>query len=79
MLAHRELRPGTYASFVDDGQMLFNGRPATKEIKNSIAFVEQDDDYHLSGLTVRETLRYAAVLRLPETMSRKNKIARAEE
>ena len=44
-----------------------------------IAYVEQDDGYHLPALTVRETLRYAAILRLPGTMSRKSKIARAEE
>jgi ABC-type multidrug transport system ATPase subunit len=28
---------------------------------------------------VRETLRYAAILRLPQTMSRRRKLARAEE
>lgn len=44
-----------------------------------VAYVEQEDDYHLPALTVRETLRYAAILRLPATMSRKSKIARAEE
>jgi ABC-type multidrug transport system ATPase subunit len=79
LLAHREMNPGTYASFKLEGSMTFNGQPATKEVRSSIAFVEQDDDYHLSGLTVRETLRYAAILRLPEEMSRKKKEARAEE
>lgn len=44
-----------------------------------VAYVEQEDDYHLPALTVRETLQYAAILRLPRTMSRKSKIARAEE
>ena len=44
-----------------------------------ISYVEQEDDYHLPALTVRETLRYAAILRLPTAMSRKSKIARAEE
>ncbi len=38
-----------------------------------------DDDYHLPALTVRETLRYAAMIKLPSTISRKTKIARAEE
>ncbi|CCO31313.1 hypothetical protein BN14_05352 [Rhizoctonia solani AG-1 IB] len=50
-----------------------------KNMRNQVAFVEQEDDYHLPALTVRETLRYAAILRLPTTMSRKSKIARAEE
>lgn len=38
-----------------------------------------DDDYHLPALTVRETLRFAAILKLPSTVSRKRKLARAEE
>lgn len=43
-----------------------------------MAFVEQDDDWHLPSLTVRETLRYAAILRLPSKMPRRQKVARAE-
>lgn len=38
-----------------------------------------DDEYHLPALTVRETLRFAAIIKLPSTVSRKRKIARAEE
>ncbi|KAL7410573.1 P-loop containing nucleoside triphosphate hydrolase protein [Mrakia frigida] len=79
LLAHRDMNPGTFSSFKLEGSMAFNGEAAPKDIKSSIAFVEQDDDYHLSGLTVRETLRYAALLRLPESMDRKKKEARAEE
>ena len=39
----------------------------------------QDDDYHLPALTVRETLRFAAIIKLPSTVSRKRKLARAED
>lgn len=48
LLAHRDMNPGTYASFKMEGSMTFNGEPATEETRSSIAFVEQDDDYHLS-------------------------------
>ena len=47
-------------------------------MQSSVAFVEQDDDWHLPRLTVRETLRYAAILRLPDDMPKRQKIARAE-
>ncbi|KAJ6501512.1 P-loop containing nucleoside triphosphate hydrolase protein [Mycena vitilis] len=79
LLAHRKLNAGPGAHFELTGDMLFNGLPTTEDVRNSVAFVEQEDDYHLSALTVRETLRYAAILRLPPKMSRKRKIARAEE
>lgn len=80
LIAHRQMRAGALSSFkTDGGALLFNGEPATRDVLNSIAFVEQDDDYHLAGLTVRETLRYAALLRLPTLMTRKRKLARAEE
>jgi ABC-type multidrug transport system ATPase subunit len=74
LLAHRHLNAGSMAQFKSEGALLFNGEPSTKDVQNSIAFVEQDDDYHLSGLTVRETLRYAAILRLPASMTRKSKL-----
>ncbi|KAF8213711.1 P-loop containing nucleoside triphosphate hydrolase protein [Mycena galopus ATCC 62051] len=79
LLAHRKLNAGPGAHFEMTGDLLFNGMPATEDVRNSVAFVEQEDDYHLSALTVRETLRYAAILRLPPKMSKKRKIARAEE
>ncbi|KAF7319864.1 ABC transporter domain-containing protein [Mycena kentingensis (nom. inval.)] len=79
LLANRKLNAGPNAHFETSGELLYNGRPATSDVRNSVAFVEQEDDYHLSALTVRETLRYAAILRLPAKMSKKRKIARAEE
>ncbi|KAG8697020.1 hypothetical protein FRC09_008117 [Ceratobasidium sp. 395] len=79
LLASRRLNPGFGARFSMQGEVLFNGRPLDRNSRSQVAFVEQEDDYHLPALTVRETLRYAAILRLPRTMSRKHKIARAEE
>ncbi|CAE6514119.1 unnamed protein product [Rhizoctonia solani] len=79
LLAARKMNAGVGAGFKSQGEILFNGRPVDKSMREQIAFVEQEDDYHLPALTVRETLRYAAILRLPKTMSRKSKIARAEE
>ncbi|KAJ7630445.1 P-loop containing nucleoside triphosphate hydrolase protein [Roridomyces roridus] len=79
LLAHRKLNAGPGAHFSMTGEILFNGKAASDDVQNSVAFVEQEDEYHLSALTVRETLRYAAILRLPPKMSRKRKISRAEE
>ncbi|KAJ7226045.1 P-loop containing nucleoside triphosphate hydrolase protein, partial [Mycena pura] len=82
LLAHRKLQAGPRAHFEMTGDLLFNGMPATDDVRNSIAFVEQEDDYHLaSPLFTRFStpLRYAAILRLPAKMSKKRKVARAEE
>ncbi|KAG8742395.1 hypothetical protein FRC10_001577 [Ceratobasidium sp. 414] len=79
LLASRRLNPGFGAEFSTQGEVRFNGQPVDKASRSQVAFVEQEDDYHLPALTVRETLRYAAILRLPRKMSRKHKIARAEE
>ncbi|KAG9101294.1 hypothetical protein FRC06_003213 [Ceratobasidium sp. 370] len=79
LLASRRLNPGFGARFSTQGEILFNGQPTDRASRSQVAFVEQEDDYHLPALTVRETLRYAAILRLPRRMSRKHKIARAEE
>lgn len=61
------------------GDITFNGMRASSKTRQLAAFVEQEDDYHLPALSVRETLRYAAILKLPAEMSRKRKYARAEE
>lgn len=78
LLAGRKLQAGAFAGFYKKGDILFNGQPANSLVMSNVAFVEQEDDWHLPSLTVRETLRYAAILRLPNNMPRKQKIARAE-
>ncbi|EIW69228.1 hypothetical protein TREMEDRAFT_31078 [Tremella mesenterica DSM 1558] len=78
LLAGRKLQAGASARFIRTGDMLFANEPASTSSQSNIAFVEQDDDWHLPSLTVRETLRYAAILRLPNKMPKKQKIARAE-
>ncbi|GMH34285.1 hypothetical protein BSKO_02119 [Bryopsis sp. KO-2023] len=59
------------------GSMLFNGQQMTKSIKRRIGFVTQDDLMY-ETLTVYETLYFAALLRLPKTMSRAEKGERVE-
>ncbi|KAG8903628.1 hypothetical protein FRB99_002933 [Tulasnella sp. 403] len=80
LIAGRHMNAGPFAKFSTDGAvLLFNGKSRPKGFRSLVSFVEQEDSHHLPALTVRETLRYAAILRLPKTMSRKRKIARAEE
>ncbi|KAJ5156010.1 hypothetical protein N7492_008813 [Penicillium capsulatum] len=62
------------------GQMLYNGAvPSETVIRSVTSFVTQDDDALMPSLTVRESLRFAAGLRLPTWMSREDKNRRAEE
>jgi ABC-type multidrug transport system ATPase subunit len=62
------------------GTMTFNGAEPSQDVVHSVcSFVTQDDDALLASLTVRETLRYAAGLRLPKWMSKEQKMQRAEE
>lgn len=62
------------------GKLLFNGAdPSDSVIRSVCAYVCQDDEALLPSLTVRETLRFAAGLRLPSFMSTAEKHARAEE
>ncbi|THG93869.1 hypothetical protein EW026_g7481 [Hermanssonia centrifuga] len=79
MCAGRPMIGGLLSSFESHGQILFNGVPVSNRTRHVCAFVEQDDDYHLPALTVREALRFAAIIKLPSTISRKRKLARAEE
>ncbi|WVF67064.1 hypothetical protein IAT40_001808 [Kwoniella sp. CBS 6097] len=78
LIAGRSLNPGPLARFTHSGQLLFADQPISNTTLSNVAFVEQDDDWHLPSLTVRETLTYAAILRLPDKMPRRQKIARAE-
>lgn len=71
-----KLRSNIFASFETDGSILYNDTQVHQEVFKSIcSFVPQDDDHLLPQLTVRETLAFAADLRLhrlkPKERSRK--------
>eukprot|EP00252_Welwitschia_mirabilis_P021401 TRINITY_DN5495_c0_g3_i3.p1 TRINITY_DN5495_c0_g3~~TRINITY_DN5495_c0_g3_i3.p1 ORF type:complete len:700 (-),score=99.66 TRINITY_DN5495_c0_g3_i3:995-3094(-) len=60
------------------GSITYNDQPYTKALKRRIGFVTQDDVL-FPHLTVRETLIYAALLRLPRFLSKESKRQRAME
>jgi ABC-type multidrug transport system ATPase subunit len=62
------------------GTMSYNGAiPSESVIRSVTSFVTQDDDALMPSLTVRESLRFAAGLRLPRWMTRMEKNRRAED
>ncbi|OVA16224.1 ABC transporter-like [Macleaya cordata] len=58
------------------GSITYNDLPYSKSLKRRIGFVTQDDVL-FPHLTVRETLTYAALLRLPKTLTKREKEERA--
>ncbi|KAK4052819.1 ATP-binding cassette transporter snq2 [Microbotryomycetes sp. JL201] len=54
---------GQTSRFKQQGSILLNEMPLDK-VASLVAFIEQEDAHHLPALTVRETLCYAARLRL---------------
>lgn len=60
----------------DSGTITYNDQPYFKSLKWRIGFVPQDD-VAFPHLTVKETLTYAALLRLPGNLSIQNKKERA--
>ena len=76
----RRLRSSLLTRYRTSGTMLFNGvRPTDKEVRSLCSYVVQDDNALLPYLTVRETLGFAAGLRLPRGMSKEEKMKRAED
>eukprot|EP00249_Psilotum_nudum_P018413 c26792_g1_i1 orf=1348-2817(-) len=59
------------------GTVTYNDQRQNKGFKRRTGFVTQDDVLY-SYLTVRETLTYAALLRLPKSLTKLEKIERAE-
>ena len=70
----------TYTTeYQPSGTMLINGAiPSDAVVRSIFSYVCQDDDALLPSLTVRETLRFAAGLRLPTWMPKEEKHQRAE-
>lgn len=60
-----------------NGDILANGQPAKKSLKALSAYVQQDDVLN-GNLTVRETLRFAAFLRLSSKIPVKDKMRRVD-
>ncbi|KAF7830651.1 ABC transporter G family member 22-like [Senna tora] len=61
---------------LDSGSITYNDKPYTKSLKQRIGYVTQDDVV-FPHLTVKETLTYAALLRLSKNLSRTQKKERA--
>ncbi|KAF4973571.1 hypothetical protein FZEAL_9290 [Fusarium zealandicum] len=74
------LRNSAGTKYRPAGKLTFNGAiPSDSVIRSVCSYVCQDDDALLPSLTVRETLRFAAGLRLPSFMSKDEKNRRAED
>ncbi|KAG5960110.1 hypothetical protein E4U57_000269 [Claviceps arundinis] len=73
------LRGSFGTKYKPSGKLAFNGAsPSDSVIRSVCSYVCQDDDALLPSLTVRETLHFAAGLRLPSFMSTAEKTRRAE-
>ncbi|OLN81927.1 ABC transporter CDR4-like protein 4 [Colletotrichum chlorophyti] len=60
------------------GDMLVNGKPLDASFQRKTGYVQQQD-LHLQTATVRESLRFSAMLRQPKTVSKEEKYAFVEE
>ncbi|CAI5992407.1 unnamed protein product [Closterium sp. NIES-65] len=75
VLAGRVMKSGAKTSL--SGQVLVNGRPRDESFRRISAYVMQDD-LMFSTLTVWETLQTAAMLRLPSTTPKAQRLQLAE-
>jgi len=76
----RRLHGSLMTRYRYSGELLFNDAvPNDQVIRSLTSYVVQDDMALLPSLTVRETLHFAAIIRLPNHMSRPQKLARAEQ
>ncbi|KAK9486663.1 P-loop containing nucleoside triphosphate hydrolase protein [Lipomyces starkeyi] len=74
------LHSSAFSHYYSSGSVLFGGQnPSPSVLKSICSYVTQDDDTLLPALTVRETLQFAAELRLPPHLSKDQVRARVEE
>ncbi|PWA99575.1 ABC-2 type transporter family protein [Artemisia annua] len=69
---------GRLADPTPGGSITYNDQPYSKFLKSKIGFVTQDDVL-FPHLTVKETLTYAALLRLPKKLTKQEKEKRAAD
>ncbi|KAJ2994375.1 hypothetical protein HDV02_001649 [Globomyces sp. JEL0801] len=81
LLCGRSLSVGSNSKMKQSGSILFNGKEIKDQsiISSICSFVRQSDDHLLPSLTCRETLVYAARLRLPQSFTEDMKVSRALE
>ncbi|XP_028393582.1 ABC transporter G family member 21-like [Dendronephthya gigantea] len=60
------------------GEVLLNGRHVNKKLRRKICYVLQEDLF-FENLTLKETLTYSALLRLPDKMPKAEKIKKVDE
>lgn len=60
------------------GDMLVNGKPLNSSFQRKTGYVQQQD-LHLETTTVREALRFSAMLRQPKSVSKREKYGFVEE
>lgn len=60
------------------GDMLVSGKPRDESFQRNTGYVQQQD-LHLETTTVREALRFSAMLRQPKTVSKKEKYEFVED
>ncbi|KAJ3189650.1 hypothetical protein HK101_008814 [Irineochytrium annulatum] len=78
----RPLNFGPHTRTLQQGAVVYGDMvdaPTPDQVSALCSFVCQEDAHHLPTLTCRETLRYAALLRLPTHWDTKRKLLRAEE
>ncbi|KAK3085153.1 hypothetical protein FSP39_025124 [Pinctada imbricata] len=63
---------------ITTGEVTLNEKPMTKAIRRRVAYVLQDDIF-LSNLTLYETLYFAAMIRIPDTVAHSEKLTRIDE
>ncbi|KAK7208609.1 ABC efflux transporter [Myxozyma melibiosi] len=74
------LNSSLLSRYIASGAVLLNGQsPSPAVLKAICSYVTQDDDGLLPTLTVRETLNFAADLRLPPTLTKAQRRARVAE
>lgn len=75
VLAGREKRTG---GELKSGVVTINGKKMSKSVRRSLGYVLQDDVF-FSHLTMKQTLSFAAELRLPDKMTYKEKMAKVDD